>query len=51
MILAYTYVQHADGSQFIKKANFAFKLVAMVEAQDNTGFLAEVQKAIDKKQR
>ena len=41
---------HADGS-FSKKGDFAIKISAMVEAQDNTGFIAVVKRAIDNKKR
>lgn len=45
------HLQQNDGSLSIKKSDFALKLSAMVEAGDNTGFLANVKRAIDGQQK
>jgi len=45
------YIQQNDGSRSLKKADFAIRLSAMVEAEDNTGFLAIVKRAIDGREK
>ena len=43
-------VKHADQSRS-SKSDFAIKLVAMMEAAENTGYLADVQRAINGKRK
>ena len=44
-------VQNADGSRTSKKADFAIQLSGMVEANENTGYLADAKRAIDGKRK
>ena len=45
------HLQQNDGCLSNKKSDFAIKLSAMVEAGENTGFLANVKRAIDGQQK
>ena len=41
------FLRHSDGSYSSPKCDFAIQLVALVEARENTGYLAEVKRSID----
>ena len=43
------YIKSSDGTIGCKKSDFAIQLNAFVEAGENTGFLADVQRRIDKR--
>ena len=43
-------IKHSDDTTS-RKSDFAIQLVALVEAGENTGYLADVERAIDKKKR
>ena len=45
------FLRHNDGTYSSKKCDFAIQLVSLVEACENTGYLADVKRSIDGKRK
>ena len=45
------FLRQNDGTYSSRKCDFAIRLVSLVEAGENTGYLADVKRSIDEKRK